>query len=66
MSKRRGDFEQLDTLPKDFLLPIGGIADVFLLFIGISVYAKFTGLSPFFLSDFRQVIEPAGVVFSNK
>ncbi len=25
-----------------------------------------SGLSPFFLSDFRQVIEPAGVVFSNK
>jgi hypothetical protein len=24
------------------------------------------GLSPFLLSDFRQVIEPAGVVFSNK
>ncbi len=29
-------------------------------------YQWYSGLSPFFLSDFRQVIEPAGVVFSNK
>ncbi len=29
-------------------------------------HVSMPGLSPFFLSDFRQVIEPAGVVFSNK